>query len=186
MYYFFKNEYGRLRTGPDKLVTHDHAKASRINEQPPILQRLLIAMGYHPLFLAPAVLDGDDEEDYRQSRKPNSLSYNFFYVGRDWHHPRSPLTLWSDAPYSANTPNEGWRYYCKHSTDCVDWRSDDVDRGPVICFLSWGYCMWDQERLHKWRLLEGGRQTKKRWLNMNSGGYSCDHTGCKIRARYPV
>lgn len=36
----------------------------------------------------------------------------------------------------------------------LDWRKWATRRAPLSCFLEWGYCIWDREKLQAWRLID--------------------------------
>ncbi|KAL8836987.1 MAG: hypothetical protein Q9176_005988 [Flavoplaca citrina] len=129
VYYFLQDEYERH-------MTSSNTRTALVKDQSPPIQRLLLLMGHKPLAVAPRRLDAG-----------NLLAERFFTF-RLWH-TRQVRTEWSDAPPEAFSVNRGYNFYEKNSPE--DWDGfyheapspacSDADRGPVVCFLRWGYCI---------------------------------------------
>ncbi|KAL8924088.1 MAG: hypothetical protein Q9208_004225 [Pyrenodesmia sp. 3 TL-2023] len=144
LYLFLRHEYSSLDM---------HATEKRIDrpvtnyDKGPLLRRLWSIMGYWLETHFTAAL---------KSNAPWRILYYFAMVEcrPTFYRPQKPLTVWSDAPSGANSPNAGWQFHTRDSL-ITPWPAF-----PTPFFISgtgfqeWGYCIWDQDRLDDWNMLE--------------------------------
>lgn len=140
VYYFLREQYEILKF--PRNCEKEPKAIVLVSSQPPRAQRMLRSFGYKPGERSPLSLgldcNGSTIEDFIT---------NVFGWGSDLLDTPKTGTFWSDE-VASNKPNEGWRYFDNHSQDVPGrWGCGDVARGPVLCFLNWGYCMWDKTRL---------------------------------------
>ncbi|KAI4190183.1 MAG: hypothetical protein LQ346_004968 [Caloplaca aetnensis] len=146
---------------------HKNSSSPFIHTQPNAIQRLLSATGYNTHAHCPLRLDKDKHIQAvlailrrpvdRQFRQRDSIN-------------------WMDAPTEANSANEGWKTYQRNAVYAIweDYVNFDPNslypaasewgRKPLMRFHGWGWCIWDQERLKRWGMLdEEGTVDVKRW-----------------------
>ncbi|KAL8784924.1 MAG: hypothetical protein Q9213_003666 [Squamulea squamosa] len=160
LYLFLEQRYRKLRIRPDD--SKEDRDLPRVKDESPVIQRLLLAMGYELYSPSPTNIDQDSLSGQYTL---NNLTFyqDVFLRGRQCRSRASePLTSWSDAPLHVFTPSTGWDYYCRYSVATPGGLADllwpkclDRDRGPAKRFQQWGYCIWDSKRLRDWRMLEG-------------------------------
>ena len=163
-YYHLREQYGILRL---------KCQNAPLLSQPPIVQRLLINLGYRNGNLSPGNLDPAYLEDRREERITDAFSW-----ARDLLYAPSLRTAWSDMP-SANMSNAGWALYVRHvgrweGLSAVAY--NEISREPVNRFHNWGYCIWDNARLHKWGMLERGKYSivdTRKWSDEEMTRHSC-------------
>ena len=112
VYFFLQQWHSAIHSKPED--DRNPTPSTIIEEQPPLIKRLLIAMGYHLDARCPPVLD-EDSTDLPDGR--NLHFYAFRHGRAKLDHPQAPLTTWSDAPCGANIPNEGWQCYSRNSSN---------------------------------------------------------------------
>ncbi|KAI4276446.1 MAG: hypothetical protein LQ337_002496 [Flavoplaca oasis] len=167
VYYFLQDDYERHMTSSQPPI-NGNTRTALVNEQIPRIRRLLLTMGQKPLAIAPVSLDAGRFFNRR------------FFTYRLMH--TRQITEWSDAPVGVFCANEGYKFWYNNRDGNfdVDYKSgepvdyceyheapapscNDDDRGPVVCFLRWGYCMWDRERLLRWCVFPSSRNGKTDW-----------------------
>ncbi|KAL9039822.1 MAG: hypothetical protein Q9180_002301 [Flavoplaca navasiana] len=169
VYYFLRDEYELLRVG---------SQASLVNNQPTLVQKLLLMMGYRPSDIAPTKLD-------LQSTHAGGESITEAAFGCRFACSREILTVWPDAPSNVHESNAGFAFYDKRMYNLHDIVSDTYydRRMPNLCCLKWGYCIWDRDRLLRWSMLNtdtrGGVDWMTRWSRGDSGGTGCIHRKCQ-------
>ncbi|KAI4275648.1 MAG: hypothetical protein LQ337_003079 [Flavoplaca oasis] len=169
IYYFLRDEYELLRVG---------SQGSLVNNQPPLVQKLLLIMGYRPSDIAPPKLD-------LRSTYVGGESLTEAAFGCRVACSREILTIWPDAPSEVHERNAGFAFYDKRMYNLYEVFSDTYyDRQmPILCCLKWGYCIWDRERLLRWGMLNtetrGGVDWMTRWSRGDSGGEGCIHRKCQ-------
>lgn len=145
LYLFLRDEYRSLSIHIKKAAI-DHSIT--IHYQAHLLRRLRSTMGYwlEPHFTAAV-----------ESKTPWTILYYFAMVKYrpTFYRPQTPLTIWSDAPAGANSQNEGWRCYSRNSATSPWPRIPTSFHISGSDFQEWGYCIWDQERLDDWKMLDG-------------------------------
>ncbi|KAL8639748.1 MAG: hypothetical protein Q9226_008836, partial [Calogaya cf. arnoldii] len=161
VYYFLQDEYERHRREV-RLLTNCGTGTALVKETSPPIRRLLLTMGYKSLEIAPESLEACERYNTLNSR---IFTYRLI-------HTRHVRTVWPDAQPEIHTANYGFRVYYENTVSSPgpidDYYYDeapspecsDPDRGPVVCFLRWGYCMWDRERLLRWGVLEKDQHGK--------------------------
>ncbi|KAL8692089.1 MAG: hypothetical protein Q9218_002818 [Villophora microphyllina] len=141
--------------------SHDEEEDSapqvfEICQLPSILQRLLDTRGYNCEQVAPFTLEEEDE-DHLDGRSLTSRL--FFWIRVRIASDQAHTKRWKDAPLDVALPNYGRAYYVTFSDNDrfypASWKLPpdagflypnclDDERGPVTCFLRWGYCIWDR------------------------------------------
>ncbi|KAL9041199.1 MAG: hypothetical protein Q9180_001441 [Flavoplaca navasiana] len=185
VYYFFVDEYECHMKNAKLANTDGDTKTTLVIQQSPEVRRLLLTMGFKPRAIAPKSLDSGDRR--------TSLDRRFFTYRLM--HTRQVRTVWSDAPLGALSSNDGYKCWY-NNRDNQDWDIEsleapspdctDPDRGPVVCFLRWGYCMWDAQRLLDWGILPSSQYGKPNWRLWSCGdhgGELCVHLKCRRKGR---
>ncbi|KAL8879717.1 MAG: hypothetical protein Q9198_002727 [Flavoplaca austrocitrina] len=158
VYFFLQQWYSAIHSKLEDV--RNPTPSTTVQEQPPVIKRLLIAMGYHLDARCPPVLD-EDSTDLPGGR---SLHFYAFIHGRaKLDRPQAPLTTWSDAPCGANIPSEGWQCYSRYSSyspKALGPLSTCPYRPSMGEFHKWAYCIWDRDRLEEWDMLDRPRGRK--------------------------
>lgn len=179
LYYFLQDEYE---------LTKIKSQVSLVSDQLPLIQRLLLMMGYMPSDAAPNSLD---VESTRSGEEPLAKAAFGCRVACS----TEVLTVWSDAPFDVHEKNAGYAFY-NHSMYSLAGRASPLylsevvfsdtyyDRqAPILCSLKWRYCIWDRARLVRWGMMDNqvreGVDWMTRWSRGNSGGTLCIHRNCQ-------
>ncbi|KAL8692086.1 MAG: hypothetical protein Q9218_002815 [Villophora microphyllina] len=204
IYLFLSDSYSSLVNSPRRPTNAWEQRAvlryQKIDLFPPIYQRLMKRMGYNLTQDTPEYLEEDDHDEIEDPFYGQTLASRIFpWIRPQLKNPDEKI-IWADAPNGAESPNAGWEYYRSHSNSHVaglaPWSSEpsgpllwtelwpdarNPDRGSVICFQRWGYCIWDEKRLRDWGVLVP--RSMRRWHNGDSGGLSCVHRKCQAKGK---
>lgn len=182
VYYFVRDEYGMRRVQSQTAYVSDHT---------PLIQRLLLLLGYKSSDIAPTTLDLEFTHNGGEPLAKAAFGCRVAHSG--------PINiLWSDAPPSVYKANPGYAFYEKSvysrfDMDDLVGRIDGIfsdsyfeRQPPLLCCLKWGYCIWDRARLARWGMLSyevrDGLDWMMRWSRGDSGGVLCIHNKCQEKA----
>ena len=127
-YHHLREQYGILRL---------KCQNAPLLSQPPILQRLLIKLGYRKGNLSQGNLDPAYLKDRREERITDAFSW-----ARDLLYVPSLRMARSDMP-CANMPNAGWALYVRHGGRWGGLSAlafNEISREPVIVVVVAGLC----------------------------------------------
>ena len=180
VYAFLEQFYHEARIGSHPASFH---------EQIPIIQRLLLNVGHNPNHNVPEALDIEwpsflQRPPFSRLTRPGRLTDVFWFprMRNPENRPRLQ-TAWSYMPL-ANAPNIGWQrtvhFFGQRQGSWIIQAPRTANFFARLAphgLLSWGYCMWDAQRILNWGLLHRGGLV---WLDRLSvvgarggGDYTC-------------
>ncbi|KAL8924750.1 MAG: hypothetical protein Q9208_003839 [Pyrenodesmia sp. 3 TL-2023] len=132
-----------------------------VHSQKPILQRLLKTVGFDPHELSPGNLDDCPEGICTR----DNLFHQAFYICGEGLISRGTQPSDCDVP-GADGPTKGWdcfTTYNYHGVEIARWTEYNAFRLEPRVLQTWGYCIWDDERLHDWGWFDPNHEDRPNW-----------------------
>ena len=109
--------------------------------------------------LVPHTWKCEGRDDIGHKGRPRGCDFKrmcrFFRLEIKWFGRRETLAAWNNP--LAREPSEGYEFFfCTNAGYHIypGYNPCKSLRGPHSEFLSWGYCMWDRDRMEAWRLVD--------------------------------
>lgn len=96
--------------------------------------------------------------------------------------------IWTDSPPGADFPGAGFTYLDDNWSDlCYGFGTFFMRLRPARCYLDWGYCIWDEKRLRKRKLIHRPDKGPEKACRLWKEKHVCEHGRyCRWRGEFKV